>query len=174
MAIEIPGVYTKGPNGARRFEGAGGLTVYAETLEYQTAESPGFNDITGDVSAVVERSGIGFGTANVFSKHTTAAIRLNEHEPLLLRDMARILRNAAPQDAYYEHNDFSRRTVNMNEGECANGHSHCQHLFLGTSETLPLLDGQLVIGQYQSLFLVELDHPRVRQVLVTVMGLQAI
>ena len=174
MAIEIPGVYASGANGARRFEGAGGLTVYTETLEYQTAEAPGFIDITGDVSAVVERSGIGFGTANVFSKHTTASIRLNEHEPLLLRDMARILRNAAPQDAYYEHNDFSRRTVNMNEGECANGHSHCQHLFLGTSETLPLLDGQLVIGQYQSLFLVELDHPRGREVLVTVMGLQMI
>ena len=96
---------------------------------------------------------------------------INEHEPLLLRDLARLLRRIAPQDTYYEHNDFSRRTVNMNPGECANGHSHAQHLFLSTSETIPVMDGRLVIGTWQSVFLVELDHPRPRQVLVTVMGI---
>lgn len=156
--------------GVRRVEGRGGLTVYTETLEYQTSHAPGFIDITDAVCDVVTRSEVAFGTASVFSRHTTAAIKINENEPLLLRDMARVLRQAAPQNAYYEHNDFSRRTVNMNPDECANGHAHCQHLFLGTSETIPLLDSQLIIGRYQRLFLIELDHPRPRQVMVTVMG----
>src|SRR5215213_3104493 len=77
---------------------------------------------------------------------TTAASRINENEPLLLRDMARTLRSLAPSNAYYEHNDFGRRTVNMNDDECANGHSHCQHLFLGTSETIPVIEGEPTIG----------------------------
>jgi secondary thiamine-phosphate synthase enzyme len=58
----------------------------------------------------------------------------------------------------------------MNPDECANGHSHCQHVLLGSSETIPIMDGRLVIGTWQSVFLIELDHPRPRQVLVTVMG----
>ena len=86
---------------------------------------------------IVEASGIAFGQVAVFSQHTTAAIKINEHEPLLLRDLARTLRNFAPPNAYYEHNDFSRRTVNMNPDECANGHAHVQHLFLGAARPSP-------------------------------------
>ena len=84
--------------------------------------------------------------------------------------MARTLRQLAPSNAYYEHNDFSRRTVNMNDDECANGHAHCQHLFLGTSETIPVIDGRPVIGIYQRIFAIELDHPRMRKIVVSVVG----
>ena len=80
------------------------------------------------------------------------------------------MRQFAPPNAFYEHNDFSRRTVNMNEDECANGHAHCQHLFLSASETIPVIDGRLAMGQWQSIFLIELDHPRLRRVLVNVVG----
>ena len=111
--------------------------VVCEELELETTGAPGFHDITEDVCAVVADSGVTFGHVTVFSCHTTAAIRINENEPLLLRDMARTLRQIAPSNAYYEHNDFGRRTVNMNADECANGHAHCQHLFLSTSEIDP-------------------------------------
>lgn len=144
--------------------------VVTESLELETTAAPGFHDITDDINAIVGDSGIAFGTVTVFSRHTTAAIRINESEPLLLRDMARTLRQIAPSNAYYEHNDFGRRVVNMNPDECANGHAHCQHLFLSTSETIPVVDGQTVLGAYQRVFLIELDHPRMRQVLVTVLG----
>jgi secondary thiamine-phosphate synthase enzyme len=144
--------------------------VVCEELEVETTAAPGFTDITEDIHAIVRDSGISFGQVSVFSRHTTAAIRINENEPLLLRDMARTLRQIAPSNAYYEHNDFGRRTVNMNPGECANGHAHCQHLFLSTSETIPVLDGKATLGTYQSVFLIELDQPKLRQVLVTVVG----
>jgi secondary thiamine-phosphate synthase enzyme len=144
--------------------------VTCESLELETTGAPGFHDITDDVSAIVADAGVTFGHVTVFSSHTTAAIRINENEPLLLRDMARTLRQLAPANAYYEHNDFGRRTVNMNEDECANGHAHCQHLFLSTSETIPVIDGKPALGTYQRLFLIELDHPRMRRVLVTVVG----
>jgi secondary thiamine-phosphate synthase enzyme len=144
--------------------------VICEAVEFETTAAPEFIDITEDVVRVVEASGIRFGQATIFSQHTTAAIKINEHEPLLLRDLARVLRNFAPPSAYYEHNDFDRRTVNMNEDECANGHAHVQHLFLGTSETIPVVDGRITLGAWQRVFLVELDHPRLRRVLVNVVG----
>src|SRR3989337_1063559 len=140
--------------------------VSCEELELETTAAPGFHDITEEGCAVVADSGVSHGYVTVFSVHTTAAIRINENEPLLLRDMARTLRQIAPSNAYYEHNDFGRRTVNMNEDECANGHSHCQHLFLSSSETIPVVNGAPALGQYQSIFVIELDHPKVRQVLV--------
>jgi secondary thiamine-phosphate synthase enzyme len=144
--------------------------VTCEALEFETTAAPGFHDITDEIIAILTDSAVRFGQVTVFSSHTTAAIRINENEPLLLRDMARTLRQIAPSNAYYEHNDFDRRTVNMNEDECANGHAHCQHLFLSTSETIPVVDGLLALGTYQRIFLIELDHPRLRRVLVSIVG----
>ena len=60
----------------------------------------------------------------------------------------------------------------MEEDECANGHAHCQHLFLSTSETVPIIDGQLALGRWQRLFLIELDRPRDRKVMVNVVGVK--
>jgi secondary thiamine-phosphate synthase enzyme len=144
--------------------------VLSESLEIETTGAPGFHDITDEINAIVEQSGVQSGQVTVFSCHTTAAIRINENEPLLLRDLGRTLRQIAPSNAYYEHNDFGRRVVNMNPDECANGHAHCQHLFLSTSETIPVIGGRSALGTYQRVFLIELDHPRLRQVLITVVG----
>jgi thiamine phosphate synthase YjbQ (UPF0047 family) len=108
--------------------------VTCEALELETTAAPGFHDITEEVNAVVADSGVSFGHVTVYSHHTTAAIKINENEPLLLRDMARTLRQLAPANAYYEHNDFGRRTVNMNEDECANGHRHRRRLLAPTPE----------------------------------------
>ncbi len=134
----------------------------------QTA--PEFIDITDEVAAAVEASGIQDGTVTVFSRHTTAAVKINENEPLLLRDMARFLETSAPREAEYRHNDFVIRTANMTDDECPNGHSHCQHLLLGASETIPVMGGRLGLGRWQSVFLVELDRPREREVVIQVQG----
>lgn len=150
---------------------AAGFVAYAETLEYETQHALEFIDITADVQNVIARSGVQFGQVVVMSNHTTAAVVLNEHEPLLLNDMARVLSRLAPAGDYYEHNDFSIRTHNMTDRECANGHAHCQHLFLGASETVLVEEGQLKLGPWQSIFLVELDHARRRSVTVQALGL---
>jgi secondary thiamine-phosphate synthase enzyme len=150
----------------------GSVSFATFSIEIETATAPEFRDITDDVVALVRSSGVLFGQVSVFSLHTTAAIRINENEPLLLRDLARTIRHLVPSDVYYEHNDFGRRTVNMNDDECANGHAHCQHLLLGASETVPVLNGAPALGRYQRIFLVELDHPRAREVLVSVVGIR--
>jgi thiamine phosphate synthase YjbQ (UPF0047 family) len=60
----------------------------------------------------------------------------------------------------------------MHEDECPNGQSHCQHLVLGTSETVPVIDGRLALGEFQRIFMVELDPDKSdRKVLVQIMGM---
>ena len=140
-------------------------------INLDTTNAPEFIDITNQVLDSIAESNIAMGNALVYSKHTTAAIKINEMEPLLLEDLTRTLEHIAPRDADYRHNDFTVRTVNMNEDECPNGHAHCQHLALSTSETIPIIDGALQLGTYQRVFFIELDHPRQREFLIQVMGI---
>ena len=146
------------------------MKILTHSIHIDTKQAPEFIDITDKIREFVAESGIDNGVAVVYSKHTTSAIRINENEPLLLQDMADFLSRIAPRENDYRHNDFSIRTVNMNDDECPNGHAHCQHLALATSESIPIVDGALTIGRWQSVFLVELDMPRPRDVIVQVMG----
>jgi secondary thiamine-phosphate synthase enzyme len=139
-------------------------------LSLDTQTAPEFIDITEWVCQCVAQSEINDGFVVVYSKHTTAAVKINENEPLLLRDMACFLEKISPRNGSYSHNDFSIRTVNMNPDEAPNGHAHLQHLILGTSETVPVIDGTMQFGRYQSIFFIELDHPRPREVTVQVVG----
>ena len=148
----------------------GALKTRAYLMRIATQKPTEFIDITAQVRACVEEADLSNGMIIVFSRHTTAAVKINENEPLLLQDMADFLERMSPRYADYRHNDFTIRTVNMTEDECPNGHAHCQSLLLGTSETIPLIDGQLQLGRWQSVFLIELDHPRPREVVVQVMG----
>ena len=136
----------------------------------KTTCAPEFIDITDWVAECVAESQIANGFAVVFSKHTTAAVKINENEPLLLDDMAAFLEKIFPRKHDYQHNNFEIRTVNMNEDESPNGHAHLQHLLLGTSETVPIINREIQFGTYQSVFFIELDHPRHREVMVHVVG----
>ena len=138
--------------------------------QVKTTCAPEFIDITDWVSECVAESEIANGLAVVYSKHTTAAVTINENEPLLLGDMAGFLEQIFPRHHNYQHNNFEIRTVNMTEDESPNGHAHLQHLLMGTSETVPVIDGVIQFGTYQSIFFIELDHPRSREVMVQVVG----
>jgi secondary thiamine-phosphate synthase enzyme len=110
------------------------------------------------------------GWVSVFSKHTTAAVVIQENEPLLLKDMDGMLERLSAAGGIYEHNDLSRRAGEMEPEECANGHAHCQHLLLGSSENIPVEGGRLDLGRWQRIFLLELDRARNRQLIVQVFG----
>jgi secondary thiamine-phosphate synthase enzyme len=146
------------------------MNALVSRVRLETTRAPEFIDITDQVVAHVKDSGVRDGIVCIFSKHTTAAVKINENEPLLLGDMEEFLTRVAPADGHYNHNDFTIRTVNMHEDECPNGHAHCQHLTLGTSETIPIIDGVLQLGEYQSVFVIELDRPREREILISVLG----
>ncbi len=146
------------------------MLALTNRLVFETTKAPEFIDITDDVVRLVRESRVQNGCIVIYSRHTTAAIKVNEDEPLLLEDMERFLERIAPQDASYRHNDFSVRTVNLGEDDWPNGHAHCQHLLMNTSETVPVIDGDLQLGQWQRVFLVELDRPRSREVVLQAPG----
>jgi secondary thiamine-phosphate synthase enzyme len=139
----------------------------SHTLVFQTERGPQFIDITEHVAQLVEQSGLENGFAIVFSRHTTAAITINENEPHLISDMERMLESAASCEEDYAHNRYGHP---LDSGELPNGHSHCQHLLLGASENIPVSEGRLLFGQWQRIFLVELDHARRREVVVQLVG----
>ncbi len=148
-----------------------GPQVKTLSLRVTPERAPQMIDITDEVHRLVSKEAVTTGFIVVFCRHTTAAIRINENEPLLISDMEEFLDKVAPRDCYYRHNDFDIRTHNMTDDECPNGHAHCQHLLMGASEVVPLCDGKLALGRWQRLFLVELDRPgREREVLVQVFG----
>ena len=146
------------------------MRTLSKVLSIATERHLQFVDVTDYVMRAVVESGVRDGFAVVFSRHTTAGIRINEHEPLLLEDMARLLERMVPQDGEYSHDDFSVRTVNLTENERVNGHSHCRSLLLGASETVPLAAGRLLLGSWQRIFLVELDGPNQRELVIQVVG----
>jgi secondary thiamine-phosphate synthase enzyme len=146
--------------------------VNLRRLKFETTEPIQFVDITDAVASAVRESGITDGIVTVASRHTTMAVRIQEAEPLLLEDLLGFLRRLAPSDAPYQHNDFRIRTHHMHDDESPNGHSHCLQFLLGTSETVPITDGELLLGEWQRIFLVELDGPREkREVLLQTVGI---
>ena len=136
-----------------------------------TTEQPTeFIDLTERIDHYVATTGVLTGLINIQSLHTTAAILLNEHEPLLLTDFAALLERLAPGAETYRHDDRRLRTVNMTPGERINGHAHCRALLLGPSVCLNIVDGHLQLGRWQRLFLVELDGPQPRDLSVLLFG----
>jgi secondary thiamine-phosphate synthase enzyme len=127
-------------------------------------------DLTERLETIVAASAIERGLIFVQSLHTTAAIVVNENEPLLWEDVRRMLERLAPPGRRYRHDDFAVRTVNMTPEEQPNGHAHCKALFLPTSVALAISGGRLVLGRWQRVFLLELDRARPRTVAIQVQG----
>jgi secondary thiamine-phosphate synthase enzyme len=148
----------------------GSLMVFHHPIQLRTEEGLQFIDLTEEIVALVASSGVRNGWVNVQTLHTTTAVIVNEHEPLLLEDLKRTLARLVPQDDDYRHNDLEIRTSNMTQDERPNGHSHCQSLLLDCSATLNILNGEIQLGRWQRIFFIELDYARDRTVSVMVMG----
>jgi len=136
--------------------------VHQQQFTIQTSGHRDIHDITGKVAAVVERSGIQTGTANIFNVGSTGAVGTIEFEPGLQRDLPEILDRLMPPDASYGHEQA------WHDG---NGHSHLQATMLGPSLCVPVTEGRLPLGTWQQIFHLECDiKPRRRQIVVTVTG----
>ncbi len=131
-------------------------------LRFETRHATEFVDITDRLREQVHRSGLRTGRLHLQSLHTTVGIAVNENEPLLLRDFESLLERIAPAGAGYEHDDFARR-FDIALDEPVNGHAHCRQLLLTAFATLLVENSELVLGRWQSVFAVELDGPRRRE-----------
>jgi secondary thiamine-phosphate synthase enzyme len=131
-------------------------------------------DVTEDVLGVVERSGVSNGVAVVYSPHTTCAVLINEPEDGFHCDFEAMLDRLIPTagDAYYRHDDLDVRTQGIEEdtADFPNGHSHCRSTLLSASQSIPIVDGRLMLGTWQRVFFCELDRSRPRKVYFQVIG----
>lgn len=133
------------------------MRVFNESITLSTRGEIDFVDLTNKIQEVVRRSGIKNGLAHVFAPHATGILVLTEYEPSLLNDIKSVLEKLIPKRAPYQHP--------------ANAHSHLRSMFLCPDKTLPVIDGRIILGTWQSLVFVETDvYPRRRTVIAQVIG----
>ena len=138
------------------------MSIYREILQFETEGENDIIDITGKVKSVVDKSGIKNGLVNIFVIGSTAAVSTMEYEPGLVYDLSQALARIAPPEIRYKHHE------RWGDG---NGRSHVKATILGPSLTVPLNDGEMMLGTWQQIIFIELDtRPRSRRVVVTVMG----
>jgi len=110
---------------------------------------------------------------NVFTRHTTAVLKINESEDGLWKDLQIWSDKVVPIEDRYHHNDLPNRdpkTMCASKEECLNGHAHIRSMLLGvSSETIPVSAGEMMLGVRQRILLIEMDHARPRIIIFSFM-----
>ncbi|GAA6622610.1 secondary thiamine-phosphate synthase enzyme YjbQ [Scytonema sp. NUACC26] len=145
------------------------MQIINKFIEIETETGINIHNITSQLEAILASTSIQNGQLLVFSRHTTTALAINEYEERLLTDIKVYLQKLAPESDRYLHNDLHLRK-NIPPDEPMNAHSHLMAMTLSTSEIVPIVDGKLALGTYQSILLFELDGPRKRTVFCQISG----
>ncbi len=146
------------------------MKIYKQKIEVESKTQIEFFDITSQVQEVLDASGIREGLLSVFAPHTTMGIAINHNEPMLIQDFMRVLYKLVPMDDRYSHDLFELRKASKSDGR-SNGHSHCKSFLLGISQTVPVEKGKLLMSSNQSIFAIEFDGSRKRDITIQVMGI---
>lgn len=121
-------------------------------INVKTSDRTQMIDITSQVQDVINKSGINNGLVHVFSLHTTAAITINENaDPAVELDILKTINKLIPWDDHFKHME-------------GNSAAHIKVSLFGPSETIPLENGSMILGTWQSIFFCEFDGPRNRRV----------
>jgi secondary thiamine-phosphate synthase enzyme len=138
------------------------MPVHSGRLEFSTEGDGDVIDLTAGVDSVVRASGVDAGTVTVFVPGATAAVTTMEHEPGGVHDLRSTLERLVPTRGDYEHNRLNHDT---------NSHAHIRAAIVGPSETIPVHNGELALGVWQQIVLVDFDdRPRKRTVVVSVVS----
>ena len=129
------------------------MVVISKSLRISSSSNFQIIDISRDITVVLNEINkehkMDNGIVNIFTKHSTSAIRVNENEKGLLLDFEKALKDVIKEKDNYKH-DFIDN----------NAASHIRAFLLGASETIPIIDGRLDLGTWQPIFFIELDGPR--------------
>jgi secondary thiamine-phosphate synthase enzyme len=138
------------------------VSVHTGLLRLETEGEGQIVDLTEGVLAVVRQSGVSDGVVCVFVGGSTAAVTTMEYEPGGVADLQAALERLVPRAGAYQHNIRNHDD---------NAHAHLRASLLGPSETVPLVRGQLVLGTWQQIVLIDFDdRPRRREVHVQIVA----
>ena len=136
------------------------MKFLTEYLWFNTKNHREYINITDEVEAIVEKSGIKEGMVLVSAMHITAGIYVNDAESGLIKDIDKWLEELAPFNINYNHHQT---------GE-TNGDSHLKSLLIGHEVIVPVTNGSLDFGPWQQIYYAEFDGQRRKRVIVKVMG----
>jgi secondary thiamine-phosphate synthase enzyme len=138
------------------------MTVLTKIIQIKSKGEMDIINITNQASAAIGESNIKNGIITVFVSGSTAAVTTSEYEPGLIYDFPAMLSRVAPKDIQYKHD---------NTWHDGNGHSHVRASLLGPSLTIPIVEGNMSLGTWQQLILLELDtRARNRNVILQLIG----
>ena len=138
------------------------MSVHGGLLRLETPGNGHIVDLTAGVESVVRTSEVQRGLVTVFASGSTVAVTTMEYEPGGVHDLQVLLDRLIPAQGDYEHNRRNHDT---------NAHAHLRAAIIGPSETVPVLEGRLVLGTWQQLVLIDFDdRPRSRSVTVQVLS----
>jgi secondary thiamine-phosphate synthase enzyme len=138
------------------------VSVSGGQLRLETPGNGAIVDITAGVRSVVRTGGVERGLVSVFAVGSTVAVTTMEYEPGGVDDLQALLERLIPAGDRYEHNRRNHDT---------NAHSHLRAALIGASETIPILAGELTLGTWQQIVLIDFDdRPRSRTVIVQLLG----
>lgn len=138
------------------------MSVETRYIELETEGHGDLLDITSQVSDCVQDSGLMNGVAVLFSPSATSAITTLEFEPGCVKDLQKLFDEIIPPDRAYHHN------ARWGDG---NGHSHARAAVLKASFTVPVVEGKLTLGTWQSIVFADFDNrPRSRKLVVQLLG----
>lgn len=143
----------------------GTMKVFSKTIMVETDERTDLVNLTEELHALVESTGLKEGYIQVSSLHTTAGLLMNEWQDALLVDIKSMLEQIVPKETYYKHND-----PEYSDCDRSNADSHLRNVVLGHSLSVPISKGKLVLGQWQSVILAEFDGPNRRKVFIQALG----
>jgi len=133
--------------------------MVTKQFQIRTPSRDAMIDITGEVADALGESGVRDGIVTVYIPHTTAGVTINENaDPDVIHDVLAALDTAVP---------WSQRFYRHGEGNSA---AHVKSSMVGCTATIPVVDGRMTLGTWQSVFFCEFDGPRTRKVLVTLTG----
>ena len=131
--------------------------IVNKSYSFTTEGEIDFVDLSDKVQEEVSISGIKSGIVHVFAPHATGILVLTENDAALLEDIKLFLERIVPKREGYEHP--------------SNAHSHLRSLLLPPDKTLPIIDGQVAFGTWQSLLFIETDlYPRKRTIIIQIIG----
>lgn len=135
------------------------MEVFFQEFSVSTRKQMEIVNVTREVENIVASSGIREGLCIIHTPHATAALIVNEGEEGLIYDITKKIEKFFPVTEEYRHNRVD-----------TNAHAHLASAFLGSSRVFPVKNFRIVRGTWQNILLVELDGPRNRRVVVTVLG----